>query len=418
MEKLSVWLSGKQAGLLSNDEAGFMEFSYLEDYLEDPNAKALSRQLPLQSGTFAHKPTRAFFAGVLPEEEIRDRIAQLLGISKENDFAMLEQIGGECAGAISLVPDGVNPASSMGPSTQKLGDDDLAALIRELPNRPLMAGQSGLRLSLAGAQGKVPIIVKDGQISLPLNNSASTHILKPEPQRFPGLAANETFCMVLAKKVGLDVAEIEYRQLAEHKFVLVKRYDREIVEGGEVIRLHQEDFCQALGYPPERKYQVEGGPTVKECVQLIWDWSSIPALDLTDFMKRLVFNTLIGNADAHGKNFSYLYQGSERRISPAYDLVSTIAWPKLTQNAAMKIGNGSSINAFGIGEWKKLASTVDASWPLLSDRIKELAEGVIAHADEVAVELESTGDRVILNLAKVLKDRSTKLLTNISSSTL
>ena len=416
MKNLSVWLSAKRAGTLTQDDAGQMAFSYSADYLQDPNATPLSRRLPLREVGFSHKVTRSFFAGVLPEEDIRDGVARLLGISKENDFAMLERIGGECAGAVCLLPTDQSPLTFKTAQERRLSGEDLVRVIRELPGHPLLAGQTGIRLSLAGAQTKVPLIVKDDDYFLPLNDSPSTHILKPEPVRFPGLAANETFCMALAKAVGLRVAEIEYREMDGQRFVLVRRFDREFKNSGELIRLHQEDFCQALGFPPERKYQIEGGPNVKDCAKLIWEWSTYPALDLADFLQRLVFNTLIGNADAHGKNFSFLYTGSERRLTPAYDLVSTIAWPGIDQGAAMKVGGCDSINTFGIGDWKKLACQVDASWPLLSGWMMAIAEGVLEQVDGVATQLATTEKKVVDQLAECVKARSIKLLANMNST--
>ncbi len=411
MAELAVWILDIRAGVLTQGDDGRMSFAYSPAYCSDPNASPLSRLLPLGEQAFPTKTTRAYFAGVLPEEGVRIRIAELLGLSADNDFALLERIGGECAGAVSLQAMDWHPADFDRPSLRKLDDVTLLHLMRELPARPLMADEKGVRLSLAGAQDKLPVVVHDRSIHLALSETPSTHILKPEAQRFPGLAANETFCMRLARAVGLRVADIEFGSVENQNYVLVKRFDRTVDESRNAQRLHQEDFCQALGFPPERKYQAEHGPTVKDCIELIWDWSTFPALDLRDFVQLLVFNVLIGNADAHGKNFSFLYTGSERRISPAYDLVSTLAWPELTTSAAMKIGGCSSINAFGEGDWKKLADQAQLSWVQVQEWLIQVATEVIDGAAVVASELAEIDPVRTREFANVVEQRASKLLS-------
>ena len=268
---------------------------------------------------------------------------------------MLERIGGECAGAVSLLPEGIVPIDPKDTRHHELTKSELIQIIDELLRRPLMAGEEGLRLSLAGAQDKLPIILHNNKISLPLDGAPSTHILKPEPSNFPGLAANEVFCMTLARAVGLNTPNLEYRLIGTKPCILVQRYDRTTDENGTTIRIHQEDFCQALGFPPERKYQAEGGPTLGDCISLLQNWSTTPVLDIPQFINGQIFNVLIGNTDTHGKNFSFLYSGGKHRLAPYYDLVSTLVWLNLSRNHAMKIGGCKSVNAFTIGEWKKMA---------------------------------------------------------------
>lgn len=206
--------------------------------------------------------------------------------------------------------------------------------------RPLMAGSEGVRLSLAGAQGKLPLVVREGRVFLPLDDTPSTHILKPEPERFPGLVANELFCLRLAKASGLDVPDAEAGRAGGVPYLLISRYDR---VGNS--RVHQEDVCQALGFPPERKYQQEGGPLLRDGIALLREWSTAPVLDIRSLIDGLIFNVLIGNADAHGKNYSLLYHKGARRLAPFYDLVCTLAWPEVSENlepVASAIGNVDS----------------------------------------------------------------------------
>lgn len=391
-----------------------MQFSYNQAWLEKPGAMPLSRSLPLQSEAFSGKKARPFFAGILPEERPREKIAEILGISDTNDFAMIERIGGECAGAVSLLPEGVAPTDPKNTRHRELTEPELRQLIAELPSRPLMVGTDGLRLSLAGAQDKLPVIVHNNGICLPLGGTPSTHILKPEPDRFPGLAANEIFCMTLAQAVGLNTSNTEYRQIGKKSCILVQRYDRVTDEDGSTIRLHQEDFCQALGFPPERKYQAEGGPMLSDCISLLRDWSTAPVLDIPSFINSLIFNVLIGNADAHGKNYSLLYSGGERRLSPYYDLVSTLAWPGLSKNLAMKIGGCESVNAFTIGDWKKMVKKAGLGWPMIRERMAESCHSVLNELGEVQAQTREYSDSMVTLLHETIGGRVAGMLEALS----
>ena len=414
MNNLIVYLNAERVGTLEQDDSGLIQFSYNQAWLEKPGAMPLSRSLPLQSDVFSGKKARPFFAGILPEEGPRKKIADILGISDTNDFAMLERMGGECAGAVSLLPEGVAPTDPKNARNRELTEPELRQLIAELPNRPLMVGTDGLRLSLAGAQDKLPVIVRNNRISLPLDGTPSTHILKPEPGRFPGLAANEIFCMTLAQAVGLNAPNTEYRLIGKKSCIIVQRYDRATDEDDSTTRLHQEDFCQALGFPPERKYQAEGGPMLSDCISLLRDWSTAPVLDIPSFINGLIFNVLIGNADAHGKNYSLLYSGGERRLSPYYDLVSTLAWPDLSKNLAMKIGGCESVNAFTIGDWKKMAKKTGLGWPMMRERMAESCHSVLNELGEVQAQTKEYSESMVALLHETIGDRVDRMLEALS----
>ena len=382
MRRLVVYLNGVRVGLLSDDQEP--AFAYDEDWLATGPDHPLSRQLPLHTGPFAGRPVRAFFSGLLPEAEPRDRIAAILGVSAGNDFAMLERIGGDCAGAVSLLPeDRPVPALRTG-DLRWLDEAALASIVERLPQQPLMAGEVGLRLSLAGAQIKLPVVLaEDGapsevRIALPSDGTPSTHILKPEPARFPGLVSNELWCMDLARAIGLRVAECHRRIIGKTPCLIVKRYDRATSADGRVQRLHQEDFCQALGFPASRKYQQEGGPSLKDCFGLIREWSSVPVIDIRDFLDGVIFAALTGNADAHSKNFSFLYSGKERRLAPLYDQVCTLAWPELSQYLSMKIGTATALAEVSPEHFQQLAKSARLSWPMVRERLTDMADRVAA----------------------------------------
>src|ERR1700689_4560018 len=258
---LDVYLSRDLVGHLTQDAGGQMAFGYAGSWIEKTDAFPLSRSLPLRKERFSRKECRGFFAGILPEESRREIIARNLGISARNDYAMLERIGGECAGAVTFIPAGqVLPERNY--SYRKLSAGELAAILQELPKRPLLAGDEGIRLSLAGAQDKVAVRIEQGEVYLALGGAPSTHILKPAVERFEGVVFNEALCMKLAAEAGLPAASVGTMKVNGIDCLIVERYDRIRKEGpnaGPVVeRLHQEDFCQAQGMVSERKYQKEG----------------------------------------------------------------------------------------------------------------------------------------------------------------
>ena len=410
MKRLIVYLNREPIGSLDQDDSGLLEFSYAEEWLNKQDAMPLSRSLPLQRESFQGKYVRPFFAGILPDEGPRRQIAAILGISVRNDFVMLEHIGGECAGAVSLLPEGVLPPAPGERRMSELCEQELQEIIHELPRRPLMAGKEGVRLSLAGSQDKLPVVIQESVISLPLGGTPSTHILKPEPERFPGLVANEAFCMALAKAVGLNVPQVAIRSIGDKPCIVIQRYDRIIGQDGTITRIHQEDFCQALGFPPERKYQQEGGPLLRDCIAMLREWSTVPALDIRDFLDGLIFNVLIGNADAHGKNYSMLYRKRERRLAPFYDLVCTLAWPELSKTPAMKIGQSDSIETITAAHWQRMAQESRLGWPMLRERITDLCHKSIAGLRDPGVRSASNDRTTIDRVAGIIENRASLLL--------
>jgi serine/threonine-protein kinase HipA len=302
----------------------------------------LSPSLPLRKERFAAKECLGFFGGILPEESKREIIARNLGISARNDYAMLEQIGGECAGAVTFIPAG-QELSKRDYHYRKLDAKQLAGILRELPKRPLLAGEKGIRHSLAGAQDKVAVRIEGEEVSPPLDGAPSTHILKPAVERFTGVVFNERLCMTLAAHMNLPAAKVEARKIEDVEYLLVERYDRKYVtiDGAPGVEwIHQEDFCQTQNIVSELKCQKEGGPSFKQCFTLLRNVSTAPVMDLANLLDAAIFSYLIGNNDAHGMNFSLAYPDKETRLAPLYDAISTAYYPELNTDMAMQ----SSIN--------------------------------------------------------------------------
>ena len=394
---LDVYFNEKIIGKLVQDDHGDLNFTYSKEWVEDRNAIPISCSLPLQLETFERKQCRAFFEGILPEQDQRKIIAKNLGISDKNDFSMLEKIGGECAGALSFMP--VEEKFNVQETHyHELIDAELVKILKELPTKPLLAGERGVRLSLAGVQDKLAVYVKNEKIYIPLNNAPSSHILKPSHNVYDDVIFNEYFCLKLAKQIGLFVAEVEIKKIEDIHYLLVARYDRTINKNNsEIKRLHQEDFCQALGVLSIKKYQNEEGPSLKQCFNLIRDKSANPVLDLGRLLDAVIFNYLIGNCDAHGKNFSLLYL-DQPRLAPLYDLVCTLYYEDIEKKMAMKLGGEYDINKIRPRNFDKFADEVGFSKPEVRKRILKLSDDIIASLP--VIEIQHQAQKAIADLIR------------------
>lgn len=382
---LDVCLHGRLAGALSRKDNGNLQYRYDPVYVEE-QGPPLSLHLPLQAEAFPHRDCLAFFGNLLPEEDIRTQIALATGISAGNDYQLLERFGGDVAGAITLQRPRAEREQETG-SLEVLSAERLDEILAGLPQRPLAVDEDGeVRLSLAGAQSKLPVVETEEGFALPHGSGhPTTHILKPEPARFPGLVDNEFFCMRLAREVGLEVASVERTKTASGlPYLIVERYDRDLSQE-PIRRLHQEDLCQALGKLHVEKYQQEGGPSVVEAMTLIDEASVAPARDRQQFWLALVFNALIGNCDAHGKNYSLLYDSPAPRLAPLYDLVSTAIYGELTQRLSMSIDGAAMLEDVGVEAWEQLGEEIGFASRFITQRMQPFVIKVL----ETGIELEN-----------------------------
>lgn len=388
-KSLIVWWADAIVGALTIDRFGEMGFTYAPEWIADAGKPALSFSLPKREAPFNRRESRPFFEGLLPEESQRVAVAGALGVSQGNEFKLLTELGGEVAGALTLWPEGEAP-SLPGSARQSapLTDSALVELLDQLPARPFLAGREGLRLSLAGAQSKIPVVLVNGEIALPAPGEATSHILKPPISRFTGTTENEAFAMRLAKKIGLSVADVEIRRAGDRAFLLVERYDRVRDAGGVVHRLHQEDFCQALGYTSDRKYAADGGPIFRDCFDLLRRAATRPAVEVLKLFDAAIFNLIIGNADAHAKNFSLLHrQNGVIELAPLYDLLSTVCYPELSPRLAMKIARRHTLEEVRPADWEIFAEETGLALRFIRTRAKELADAVSGSIEETRADL-------------------------------
>jgi len=384
---LEVRLNDRLAGTLVRKDNGNLQYRYDDSYVE-AGGPPLSVNLPVESTAYPHRDCLAFFGNLLPEEDVRAQVALATGISAANDYKLLERFGGDVAGAVTILPSDHEEGEVEPDDLEILSTEEFDGILLRLPQRPLAVDEKGeVRMSLAGAQSKLPVVEVEDAFALPHGSRrATTHILKPEPERFPGLVANEFFCMRLAEEVGLRVAQVRRAETVSGlPFLIVTRYDRDLTRE-PIRRLHQEDFCQALGKLYVEKYQHEGGPSVGDSMRLIDEESTAPARDRQQLWLALVFNVLIGNCDAHGKNYSLLYDSPAPSLAPFYDLVSTAAYAELTTRLAMSIDGATHLDQVDRRAWERLAEQVGFASRFLEQRtlpfVREVSKAAARLSDE------------------------------------
>lgn len=403
---LSVRLYGQPVGTLKQLSTGKMTFTY------DNTAKqAISLGMPLRDEPYGDIASEAYFGGLLPESEIAKKIiGKKYGISPNNTFALIKAIGYDCAGAISChtIDEPINNQNSFSLDARVITEKELYQHVKELPQKPLFMDVDGLRLSLAGIQDKAAVCLIENQIALAENGCPTTHILKPSSPYFAEMPENEYFCLKIAKGLGLSVPDIQLRKINDITFLLIERFDRR--QHNQLIeRVHQEDFCQALGVLSFKKYQREGGPNFKNCFDLLKNITH-PVVDRKQLASVLIYNYLIGNMDAHAKNFSLLhYSPTEIHLAPFYDLLCTRVYENLTTKMAMKIGGQYDGEQLYPKHWKRLCEDIQFRYISMKKLIDIQCENIFKIALLERENLKVSGhnteiiDRILIFMEKNIK---------------
>jgi len=414
INELDIYLHQQLVGRLTQSSNQQLSFQYDEQYMNSIEAIPLSLSLPLQSQPFSDTPSKSFFSNLLPEGDVRKKIADILKVSVQNDFAFFEALGGECAGAVSLMPNH-KPLPTSGKYTP-ITENKLDEFVRTLPQHPLLIGKKGVRLSLAGAQNKLPVYILDDEYYIPTGEKPSSHIIKPAIQYYQGVVANEYFCMKLAETLGLTVAKVSIRD-NQQQWLVVERYDRTKPNNKDLIRIHQEDFCQSLSIAPTQKYEAEGGPSLADCFKLLKTASINPAQDQTQLISWVIFNFLIGNADAHAKNISLLLTDEGPKLAPFYDLLSTSIYPELSQKMAMKIGGENRPQWTHTRHWQRFADAIDIKLSLIQEIAEKIMAGILIEAEHIQGSYSETqDDKVVLQkVISIIKKRSANLHTRLTN---
>ncbi len=412
MQRLSIFWGNRLVGTLSRHTKGLVRFQYSSDWVSDIG-RPISLSLPCQEEIFPQGVSTAFFENLLPESDVRSVLAFNNRFNKKDTFSFLEHFGQDCAGALSIIPE-----EQTLDRTPWRYTDITEGLIKALDiiekhpgERQLYSEMQPTRLSIAGAQDKLPVYFADNRFYLPTNSgSATTHIIKPISPRFPGIQRNEAFCMALARDIGLRVPDASLFQIGHHDLYVVERFDRQILPE-RVARIHQEDFCQALGITADKKYQVGGGPNFDRCRLLIDENLTHQSLKIrSEWVAVLAFNYVMGNHDAHGKNFSIIH-GREIKMAPYYDLLSTMAYDHLEQHFAMSIGKTfrhDRISATSFNEFAK-------DMKFRPVKVAEILDTIIQQVDQEAPSLLSDHeqkygpDQIYSKLDQVLSENLKRL---------
>lgn len=458
---LVVLLAGREVGRVRRDRRGRLNFVYAESWRTFQGAYPLSLSMPLASSEHGHDRIDAFMWGLLPDNrQILDGWAKRFHVSPRNAFSLIAEVGEDCAGAVQLVRaerlEAVTESGAI--EVEWLDEADVEERLRALRadrsawRNPRDSGQ----FSLAGAQAKTALLLEGGRWGVPSGRTPTTHILKPPMGDLDGSVENEHLCLALAREVGLPTASSEIVHFGDEVAIVIERYDRvrtrdlaaaaasesatlaasvdssedakkgveaasraaslgDLAERLPVLRIHQEDLCQALAVHPRNKYQNEGGPSPEQIVDLLRTHSSRSMEDVATFVDALAFNWLIAGTDAHAKNYSLLHGGGRVRLAPLYDIISALPYDELDYERlklAMKIGSAYRIGDIGLHRWRSFAVSLRLDPGEVVARISEIATRLTDRVDVVRSALTRQGlsHPMTDRLASLLKQRSEKCL--------
>lgn len=381
-------------------------FSYAEEWLSAPDAKPISLSLPLHERRYSAREIRPFFEGLLPEGAPRSAVAKQLRISPRSYVKILDALGWECIGAVLLHGADKRPQAAY----IRLDEDQLTEIATTLKDTSAWLSEE-TRMSLAGAQPKTALYrSNEGTWFKPIGGAPSTHILKPTHSRFADTSTNEALCTKMALRCGLDAPEVEVVELEGISLLCSTRFDRFISNGsprlnGEIVptRLHQEDFCQALGLAPETKYEEGHAGYASRMADLIRIHATDPIKDIEKLWNALVFNFVIGNCDAHLKNYALIRSEdwSKLSLAPLYDLMSTTSYKGLSRELAVSIGGVRNIDKVNLDAFAEEAKRLmlPRSWAL--DQVARIASSAEAALDAACEELASAG----IGAAEIVRDK-------------
>lgn len=327
---LQVLINGRRAGLLMQEANGAVLFSYERDWLDWEHAFPVSLSLPLREERYSGAAVISFFENLLPDNVgIRRQVAARVKAHGTDAYSLLSKIGGDCAGALQFLAKDADPGKAGTISGHPISDEGIARKIAALKMAPLgMDGEDAFRISIAGAQEKTALLRHAGQWMIPQGTTPTTHIIKPQIGQIPGgidlsnSIENEYLCLRLCAAFGLPVANAGIVDFAGTKALAIERFDRFWTADGRLLRLPQEDMCQALSVPPERKYQADGGPD-NQAVMTLLKGSDRPEEDQRAYLKAQIVFWLIGATDGHAKNFSiFLRTGGRYQLTPLYDVLT------------------------------------------------------------------------------------------------
>lgn len=423
---LNVFLNGRLVGVLRRQSTGAIDFQYAREWLAWDNAFPVSLSLPLREDRYIGAPVTNVFDNLLPDSDpIRRRLAERVGATGADAYSLLTALGHDCVGALQFLPDGTDPGAPGDTAGKAVSEEEIAELINNLAAAPLgVGGDEDFRISIAGAQEKTALLRKDGGWFKPTGTAATTHILKPQIGQLPNgidlsnSVENEYLCLKLVEAWGIPAARVEIADFGGRRTLIVERFDRRWTHDGRLLRLPQEDCCQALSVPPTRKYQADGGPGMREIVTLL-KGSDDPEADIATFMRASVAFWLLGATDGHAKNFSiFLMPGGRFRMTPLYDVLT--AQPSLDANQiprkkfklAMSVGKNRHYAIHDIlpRHFLQTADLAGVGTPLMRSIFDNLAENAERRAASVIEALpRGFPDQLVTSVMGAITDRTRAL---------
>ncbi len=428
-DSLAVILDDRVAGTVTRLSGGKLRFDYSADYRAQSGRTPLSLSMPIQVRSHRDQVVASWLWGLLPDNDaVLRRWAREFHVSASSAFSLLgTPVGEDCAGAVRFAPpEQVDRVLGREGDITWLADGDVAERLRELrADSTAWLGRSfSGQFSLAGAQAKTALVYKDGRWGVPSGSTPTTHILKPAVSGFDDHDLNEHLCLDAARRAGLLVVRTTVSRFGNETALVVTRYDRRWTPENDIVRVHQEDLCQALGVPPVLKYQNEGGPGPAQMAGLLRDAMPPRVADnaVWRFADGLIWNWLIGGTDAHAKNYSVLLAGDQVRLAPLYDIASALPYGAHERKLrfAMKIGGDYRVFPHH-NTWPGAARDLALDRTALVDRARELA-GVApdALADAVSapdvVALQRTLPGKLHNLVAERAARCRRLLESAATS--
>jgi serine/threonine-protein kinase HipA len=412
--ELTVYYESRTVGLIEVHAEG-PAFVYAPEWLGTRGAFPLSLLMPLSPRRVPAKLFLPWAANLLPEASQLKAIGLKLGAAPEDVIGILSELGRDTAGALSIGKPGSTSSADWRPVPNPKA---LARILDELPSKPFLVGEDGVSMSLAGVQSKLGVAINaKGQICVPVNGAPSTYILKPDSERLFGGVQNEALCLTLARRLRLNAPEVTTGTAGKRAYLLVTRYDR-LEQNGRWRRLHQEDFCQALGKPPSAKYESNQtgipGPTLPEMFAVTRNAMRAP--DVVNLLDYVIFNVIACNTDAHAKNYSAMISGQGFKMAPIYDVMCGLVWEHVTRNMAQKIAGKTRGEHLKRRHWQRFAADCGLNAPRLIARVETLAKEVLSETRNAAAEVAAMpagGHPLLEQACDAIEGRARALLSGL-----
>lgn len=400
-----IWFDDLAVGQVDVAADGSLSLRYVDRWVQTAGAFSLSVTMPLRADPYPSDVISPWLANLLPEEQQLQVITRSLGLDQTDVLAVLSEIGGDTAGALSFGVATDRALWAYRPLTSLYDTADprlaLERHFEDLGRRPFLVGEEGVRQSLAGGQKKSALAVlgpdgapvlrlpQEGDVlAIPLNGAPSTLIVKPDNPNLPGITENEVWCLRMAQAIGIEAAQATILQSSKRTAIGVLRYDRRVGRSGQLLRLHQEDFAQANGLPPGRKYERGTLPGL-DLKTLLETGRHVSASDALALLDQVIFNILVANTDAHAKNYSLILPvGAAPRLAPLYDVSTVLSWPHVVKTYAQFIdGKKRNPDMVAGRHWEAIAREIGYRPTDVKNRMQQIVDAIVANRSKVTADV-------------------------------